>query len=29
VLLYMVEIGEKALKDEAFFEKIKNSKIPS
>jgi len=28
VLLYMVEIGEKALKDEAFFEKIKSSKIP-
>jgi len=28
VLLYMVEIGEKGLKDEAFFEKIKNSKIP-
>ena len=28
VLLYMVEIGEKALKDEIFFEKIKNSKIP-
>ena len=28
VLLYMVEIGEKALKDEAFFEKIKNTKIP-
>ena len=28
VLLYMVEIGEKALKDEAFFEKIQNSKIP-
>lgn len=28
VLLYMVEIGEKALKDEGFFEKIKNSKIP-
>lgn len=28
VLLYMVEIGEKALKDESFFEKIKNSKIP-
>lgn len=28
VLLYMVEIGEKALKDEAFFEKLKNSKIP-
>lgn len=28
VLIYMVEIGEKALKDEVFFEKIKNSKIP-
>ena len=28
VLLYMVEIGEKALKDERFFEKIKNAKIP-
>ena len=28
VLLYMGEIGEKALKDEKFFEKIKNSKIP-
>lgn len=28
VLLYMVEIGETALKDEAFFQKIKNSKIP-
>jgi GTP-binding protein Era len=28
VLLYMVEIGEKALKDERFFDKIKNSKIP-
>ena len=28
VLLYMVEIGEQALKDEAFFNKIKNSKIP-
>lgn len=28
VLIYMVEIGEKGLKDEAFFEKIKNSKIP-
>ncbi len=28
VLIYMVEIGEKALKDEAFFEKITNSKIP-
>ncbi|WP_222981574.1 GTPase Era [Flagellimonas meishanensis] len=28
VLLYMVEIGEKALKDEDFFKKIQNSKIP-
>jgi len=28
VLLYMVEIGEKSLKDANFFEKIKNSKIP-
>jgi len=28
VLLYMVEIGEKALKDEAFFKKIQHSKIP-
>jgi GTP-binding protein Era len=28
VLIYMVEIGEKALKDEGFFDKIKNSKIP-
>ena len=28
VLLYMVEIGEQNLKDEAFFNKIKNSKIP-
>ncbi|NJX16803.1 GTPase Era [Tamlana crocina] len=28
VLLYMVEIGEKKLKDEAFFNKITNSKIP-
>ncbi len=28
ILIYMVEIGEKALKDEAFFEKIKNSRIP-
>jgi len=28
VLLYMVEIGEKALKDESFFRKIQNSKIP-
>lgn len=28
VLVYMVEIGEKALKDEVFFQKIKQSKIP-
>ncbi|KAB1067785.1 GTPase Era [Tamlana haliotis] len=28
VLIYMVEIGEQALKDEAFFNKIKASKIP-
>lgn len=28
VLLYLVELGEKELKDEAFFEKIKNAKIP-
>ncbi|WP_411032374.1 GTPase Era [Spongiimicrobium sp. 3-5] len=28
ILLYMVEIGEKALKDEAFFTKLENSKIP-
>ncbi|RKE98231.1 GTPase Era [Ichthyenterobacterium magnum] len=28
VLIYMVEIGEKALKDDAFFNKITNSKIP-
>ena len=28
VLIYMVEIGERALKDEAFFEKIKNTEIP-
>lgn len=28
VLLYMVEIGEKSLKDEAFFKKIINSNIP-
>jgi len=28
VLIYMVEIGETALKDEAFFNKITNSKIP-
>ena len=28
VLLYMIEIGEQELKDEAFFNKITNSKIP-
>ena len=28
VLIYMVEIGEKELKDENFFEKIRTSKIP-
>ena len=28
VLVYMVEIGEKELKDEAFFNKIINSEIP-
>jgi len=28
VLLYMVEIGEKDLKDESFFQKITTSKIP-
>ena len=28
VLIYMVEIGEKELKDEAFFNKIVHSKIP-
>lgn len=28
VLIYMVEIGEKQLKDETFFEKIKNTKVP-
>ena len=28
VLLYMVEIGEQELKDEAFFKKITDSKIP-
>ncbi|MBU3821804.1 GTPase Era [Flavobacteriaceae bacterium XHP0103] len=28
ILIYMVEIGEQALKDDSFFEKIKNSKIP-
>jgi GTP-binding protein Era len=28
ILIYMVEIGEKELKDEVFFEKIRSSKIP-
>ena len=28
VLLYLVELGEKALKDETFFRKITNAKIP-
>lgn len=28
VLIYMVEVGERELKDEAFFNKIQNSKIP-
>lgn len=28
VLVYMVEIGEKELKDDAFFKRITNSKIP-
>ncbi|WP_103863460.1 MULTISPECIES: GTPase Era [Aquimarina] len=28
VLIYMVEIGERDLKDEAFFNKITNAKIP-
>ena len=28
ILIYMVEIGETSLKDEAFFNKITNSKIP-
>jgi len=28
LLIYMVEIGEQELKDEAFFNKIKNAKIP-
>ncbi len=28
LLIYIVEIGEKELKDEAFFNKITNSKIP-
>ncbi|ANH58947.1 GTPase Era [Dokdonia donghaensis DSW-1] len=28
VLLYIVELGEKELKDEAFFNKIRGAKIP-
>ena len=28
ILVYMVEIGEKELKDEAFFKKISHSKVP-
>ncbi|MEN8798230.1 MAG: GTPase Era, partial [Flavobacteriaceae bacterium] len=28
VLLYMVEIGEKALKDQKFYQKLKDSKVP-
>ena len=28
ILLYMVEVGEKGLKDEGFFNKIQNSTIP-
>lgn len=28
VLLYLVELGEKELKDEAFFDKIRSAKIP-
>lgn len=28
ILLYMVEVGEKELKDEAFFTKITNAKVP-
>ncbi len=28
VLLYLIELGEKELKEESFFEKIKNAKIP-
>lgn len=28
ILLYLVELGEKDLKDEAFFERIKNASIP-
>ncbi|MGK0250589.1 MAG: GTP-binding protein Era [Gammaproteobacteria bacterium] len=28
ILLYLVELGERELKDEAFFEKIRTAKIP-
>jgi len=28
ILLYMVEAGEKDMKNEAFFNKIKNAKVP-
>ena len=28
VLLYMVEVGEKALKDESFFKKLQSTKVP-
>jgi len=28
IILYMVEAGEKDLKNEAFFEKLKNAKVP-
>ncbi len=28
VLIYMVEVGEKELKDESFFNKVKNAKFP-
>ncbi|MEN8137026.1 MAG: GTPase Era [Bacteroidota bacterium] len=28
ILVYMVEIGEKELKDEAFFNKIRNAEVP-
>ena len=28
ILIYIVEVGEKQLKDEALFEKIKNTQIP-
>jgi len=28
ILIYMVEVGEKELKDEAFFDKIRGAKVP-